>query len=346
MDRSITELAFVCPVCNGPLEARSGDRLRCPGDGFEVAREGGIWRFLAPEGAAELDRFLADYRRLRQDEGWGADDPAYYRALPFRDLTGRHPEIWRIRAASYRRLSERLLAGGGRRVADLGAGNCWLSWRLAEAGHQVAAVDLSDDAADGLGAASFYPEGTDFVRLQAAFDRVPLADGTLDVAVFNGSLHYSTGVRRTLAEARRLVGPSGRIAILDTPVYRLRASGERMLEERRCAWRERYGPGFGALPAEGFLTRRRLRRLGRDLGLRFRLHPLPLGWRWHLAPFAALALGRREPARFPLIVGRPIEGRRAASGAAPPSRPGAGRAGLSPADSCDQNASTTTERSA
>ncbi len=77
-----------------------------------------------------------------------------------------------------------------------------------------------------------------------------------------------------------------------------------MLDERQESWRQRYGPGFGAFETAGFLTRRRLKRLGSELGLRWRMVPLSLGWRWHLGPLAALFLGRREPARFPLIVGR------------------------------------------
>ncbi len=322
--------SLVCPSCRRPLAEMANDRLRCSDDGFEVTRDGGIWHFLSTKQASGVDPFLDDYRRLRRDEGWTVGAAAYYRALPFHDATGRHTEIWRIRAASYELLCRHVppeggkrnvppeggkrnvppeggkrnnLTAGRQRVADLGAGNCWLSWRLAEAGHSVAAVDLSNDPADGLGTAVAYPE-VRFLRLQASFDRVPFAEGELDVAVFNGSLHYSTDLRATLAEARRLVSPGGQIVIMDSPVYRRARSGERMLQERQEDWQDRYGAGFGAFPAEGFLTRRRLRRLGAALDIEWRFYPLPLGWRWHLAPLAALALGRREPARFPLIVGR------------------------------------------
>ena len=38
------------------------------------------------------------------------------------------------------------------RVLDVGAGNSWLSHRLASFGHQVVAVDRLDDELDGLGA--------------------------------------------------------------------------------------------------------------------------------------------------------------------------------------------------
>ncbi len=302
---SVPSLAFACPACRGPLEEAAPGRLRCAACALDFRRRDGIWRFLTARDAAGSDRFLADYRRLRRDEGWGADNPAYYRALPLRDVTGRHADVWRIRAASYELLRRRLLAGGRRRrIADLGAGNGWLSWRLAAAGHAVAAVDLSDDPRDGLGAAEAYSAGTDFLRLQASFDRVPLGDGGLDLAIWNGAFHYSGDPRRTLAEARRLLRPGGRAVIMDSPVYRLKASGERMVRQRQRAWRERYGDDFRGFPAEGFLTRRRLRELGAEAGWRFEVHPLPLGWRWRLGPLAALALGRREPARFPLIVGR------------------------------------------
>ena len=189
-------------------------------------------------------------------------------------------------------------------VADLGAGNCWLSWRLAEAGHLVTAVDLSVDPVDGLGAARAYGEPLGFDRIQATFDDVPLADESLDLVVFNGSLHYSANLSRTLGEASRLLGPRGVVVIIDSPVYRSAASGERMLRERHEAWRDLYGDDFGAEPAEGYLTRRRLHELGAGLGWDWRLHPLPLGWRWHLRPLFDVLRGRREPARFPLIVGR------------------------------------------
>ena len=309
MDSSASLPTFACPICRQPLVRLSDHRFHCPGDGVNLARADGIWRFSTSRREADVERFLAEYQRLRLDEGWGSNDDAYYRALPFHDTSGRHTEIWRIRAASYEQLRRVVLpeAGERLRIADLGAGNCWLSWRLAEAGHSVAAIDLSDDPVDGLGAATAYPTA-DFLRIQTTFDQVPFDDGELDLAIFNGSLHYSTQVHRTLAGARRLIRRGGRIVIMDSPVYRRAHSGERMLQERRQDWRERYGPDFGLFPTEGFLTRGRLRRLGAALGVSWRMHSLPLGWRWRLGPLiAAIALGRREPARFPLIVSRPLD---------------------------------------
>ncbi len=303
-NNATTDLSLVCPRCHGPLKHVSDDRRSCSDDGAELARRDGIWSYRADEPAAALDTFRADYRRLRQDEGWGASDAAYYRALPFQDITGRHAEIWRIRAASYELLIRKVL-NGQRRIVDLGAGNCWLSWRLATQEHTVSAVDLSNDAIDGLAAAEAYPE-IRFLRLQTTFDQVPFSDGTFDLAVFNGSFHYASDPTRTLHEARRLLRTGGQVVIMDTPVYRFARSGQQMLQERSQDWQRRYGPTFGASQTVGFLTRGHLHRLGKSLGIHWQVYALPLGWRWRLAPFFALARSRREPARFPLIVGRSI----------------------------------------
>lgn len=305
------DFGLVCPACFGPLEEMGPNLLLCRSDLTSYHRQAGVWRFLSTGEEPGAARFLEDYKRLRSDEGWGSEDPEYYRGLPYEDLSGRHPEVWRIRAASFEVLRQRVLSetcalGQGARIADLGAGNCWLSWRLSVAGHRVVAVDVSGDARDGLGAGHQYGGSPDFLRLQAGFDEVPLADSSIDLAIFNGSLHYSNDYLRTLSEASRMIRPDGCIVIMDTPMYRWRASGERMLEERRQIWRDGYGPDFAAELTEGFLTRSRLHELGAALGWSWRIHRLPLGLRWRCKPLVEVLRGRREPARFPLLVGRRI----------------------------------------
>src|SRR5690349_10617608 len=124
-----------------------------------------------------IAQFAREYRAVRRAEGWGSADPSYYRALPYQDLTARFPEIWRIRACSFDVFVANVLRPieqrqGSLDVVDLGAGSAWLSYRLSQRGHRVAAVDLLDDALDGLGAIrSYAPKVRPIV---AEFDRLPL----------------------------------------------------------------------------------------------------------------------------------------------------------------------------
>ena len=102
-------------------------------------------------------RFLEDYRIIRSAEGRGSRESAYYRALPYRDLTGRNSAQWAIRGKSYRYFESRILsqlernAGRELDVLDLGAGNCWMSYRLSLRKHRPVALDIFTDVMDGLG---------------------------------------------------------------------------------------------------------------------------------------------------------------------------------------------------
>jgi SAM-dependent methyltransferase len=254
-------------------------------------------------------RFAREYATVRRAEGWGSRDAAYYRALPYSDLSGRFERIWRIRARSFELFVEAVLRpleaarpNAALLVADLGAGNGWLAYRLAQRGHHLMAIDLLLDPLDGLGAARHYDAR--FSPVQAEFDHLPLADGTLDLALFNASLHYSPDYAVTLREALRVLRPDGRLVILDSPLYRRAASGQRMLRERQARFVRDYGFASDALGSEGYLSSQRLQQLAAELGVQWRVLEPRRTWR---AAFGQrlqwLRLGR-EPAQFPVIVGR------------------------------------------
>ena len=130
---TLPPLVFSCLECGTTLERISPDQLRCPSDGARYQRQEGIWRFLLPARERALAQFMRDYETVRRGEGRGDTGSAYYRALPFRDLSGRFTADWAIRAASFRALTDRLLAaweknlGRGGVVLDLGAGCGWLA---------------------------------------------------------------------------------------------------------------------------------------------------------------------------------------------------------------------------
>lgn len=316
---------FTCPICRGALDQAGPDGWRCPADALTFAREEGIWRFLPPDRAAVYAPFLRDYTAIRDAEGYGYDDPARYRRLPDADPADPLAWQWRMRAASFASLRREVIAREETRrdannsssfallrvpsrdisclrVLDLGAGVGWLSNQMARLGHAPCAVDLNLDPRDGLGAARHY--GGDWPRLQAEFDRLPLADRQADLVIYNASLHYSAEYRTTLAEALRVLRPGGQIAIMDSPIYRSAASGRQMIAERQSAFARNYGTRSDALPNVGYLTWAMLAELGRDLGLRWRIIRPWYGWRWALRPWRARMARRREPSTFALLVAR------------------------------------------
>jgi SAM-dependent methyltransferase len=251
-----------------------------------------------------LAQFVREYTTVRHAEGWGSRDAAYYRALPYRDLSGRHSDVWRIRARSYATFLANVLKPLEQHtleILDLGAGNGWLAYRLAQRGHSVIGIDVLDDALDGLRATRQY--APDVRAVLAEFDRLPIPDGSADLAIFNAALHYSTDYRRTLAEVLRVLRPRGTLVILDSPMYSDPTSGLRMVQERETRFMASYGFASNALPCEHFLTPSRLHELGDALGLTWQMYQPRLDARTTVARMIGGLRARREPARFPVIAG-------------------------------------------
>jgi SAM-dependent methyltransferase len=301
---------FICPRCRTQLDRTSDDRFTCPKDGLEFWNVDGIWRFLLPESEAHYNRFIADYESIRRAERRGSDSASYYRALPFKDLNHQRSSDWAIRARSFNVLVKNVLTRlqvpleRALKILDLGAGNGWLSNRLAAQGDRVFAVDLLVNEQDGLGARKHYENR--FTPLQAEFNHLPIMDGFADAVIFNASFHYSENYVETLREALRVLSMKGLVVIMDSPVYRRGASGEKMVEERETQFRTKYGLASDALQSENYLTYARLQDLAHELNITWKRITPFYGFRWVLRPLVAKLIRRREPAKFHLIVGRKI----------------------------------------
>ena len=299
---------FICPRCQTPLDRTSDDRFTCPKDGLEFWKVDGIWRFLLPESEAHYNRFIADYELIRRAEGRGSDSANYYRALPFKDLNNQRSSDWTIRARSFNVLVKNVLTRlqvpleRSLKILDLGAGNGWLSNRLAAQGDRVFAVDLLVNEQDGLGAWKNYEHA--FTPLQAEFNHLPIMDGFADAVIFNASFHYSENYAETFREALRVISTKGLVVIMDSPVYRRGASGEKMVVERETQFQAKYGLASDALQSENYLTYTRLQDLAHELNIAWKKITPFYGFRWMLRPLVAKLLRRREPAKFHLIVGR------------------------------------------
>lgn len=315
---SDSELWLRCSECSasiGRISDRDDDsfaaRIECDCCGALTQKMNGVWRMLSHRQRARFAQFKQDYEEIRRFEGRGSKDPAFYLALPFADLTGNFADQWRIRARSYRFFERQILPrleqhhGDSFRVLDIGAGNGWLSYRLALNGHRPVALDLCSNSYDGLGAARHYATVLPqfFARFEAEMDYLPFDDAQFDVAIYNASFHYSTDYERTLRETLRCLRPGGSILIIDSPTYRHPGSGEKMRSERRDYFESRFGRRGDSLPTGDFLTPHIMQHLS-NLGVRWTRHLAWYGVRWWLRPAIARLRRRRESSQFYIYEGR------------------------------------------
>jgi SAM-dependent methyltransferase len=311
------EVRLQCPRCRGwigclPHTNLIDTVLVCSDCCLKLSSEGGIWRALLPEHASHFSRFISDYEFIRAAEGRGSADAEYYLALPYGDLSGNNSQQWIIRARTFRYIERHILPSLSSenrkrlRILDLGAGNGWMSYRLALAGHAPVAVDLLINDRDGLGAAIHYQKqlAVLFPRVQAELDVLPLMDDAFDLVIFNASFHYSEDYEKTIAEALRCTRTGGTILIADTPWYSNEASGQQMMIERRASFTQRYGFASDELKSLEFLTDQRLQRLEACFGLRWQSHTPSYGMRWFMRPLLARVQGRREPSQFRIFTAR------------------------------------------
>jgi SAM-dependent methyltransferase len=298
-----------CPACGcrmpdidvgGPLH------VTCPACGFVMSEVNGILRALTPASATRFERFVRDYEVVREKEGWGSQTPDYYLALPFKDLTSRHSWIWRIRARTLLYLQNHLLPklesthSSGCRILDIGAGNGWLSYRLAKQGFYPIAVDLLDNDLDGLGAARHYLAHLPrrFPRFQADMDHLPFESGQFDIAIFNASFHYSSDYEKTLREVLRCVRRPGMVVVADSPFYWREESGKQMLEERRTTFERQFGVRSDSNHSREYMTPGILNLLAERMAIQWNVCKPWYGLGWALRPLKARLLRRREPSKF------------------------------------------------
>ncbi len=100
-------------------------------------------------------------------------------------------------------------------VADLGAGEGTLSQLLAKRARKVIAIDISERMIE-VGAQLAKDHG--FTNLEfrlGDLEEPPIADSSIDLAVFSQALHHANSPQKAIAAARRILRPGGRVVILD-----------------------------------------------------------------------------------------------------------------------------------
>lgn len=130
-------------------------------------------------------------------------------------------------------------------IADLGAGEGTFAQLLAQRAERVIAVDNSGKMVE-FGAELARTHGISNLEYRLGdLEEVPIEDGAVDVAFLSQALHHAPHPDRAIAEAKRILKPGGRIAVLD------------LLRHQFAEAREMYADlwlGFTELEMQGLLT--------------------------------------------------------------------------------------------
>jgi ArsR family transcriptional regulator len=123
------------------------------------------------------------------------------------------------------------------RVADLGCGEGYLSIEAARWASRVVAVDRSALVLKRAKGLARRRRVSNVTWKRGELEKLPIRDGSVDVALLSQALHHAQDPATAIAEAVRITTPGGRVLVLD-----LRTHGEEWvrakLGDRRLGFRD------------------------------------------------------------------------------------------------------------
>ncbi len=100
-------------------------------------------------------------------------------------------------------------------VADLGCGEGYLTIEAARWASMVIAVDRSTLVLRRARALARRRRVSNVVWKKGELEKLPIKDGSVDVAMLSQALHHAQDPARAVAEAARIAAPDGRVLVLD-----------------------------------------------------------------------------------------------------------------------------------
>ena len=113
------------------------------------------------------------------------------------------------------------------KVADLGCGEGYLAIEAARWASRVIAVDRSDLVLQRARALAHRRRVSNVIWKKGELEKLPIKDGSIDVAMLSQALHHAHNPARAIAEAARVTVPGGRVLVLD-----LRAHSEEWVRSK------------------------------------------------------------------------------------------------------------------
>jgi ArsR family transcriptional regulator len=100
-------------------------------------------------------------------------------------------------------------------VVDIGCGEGYLTIEAAQWARHVTAVDRSPDVLARAKALAARRRVTNVTWKRGDMEKLPLGDGSVDLAVLSQALHHASDPAVAVAEAARVVRQGGRVLVLD-----------------------------------------------------------------------------------------------------------------------------------
>ena len=100
-------------------------------------------------------------------------------------------------------------------IADLGAGEGLVSQLLAQRAEHVVCVDNSPKMVEFGSELAKKNEIVNLTYKLGDIEKVPLADGSVDLALLSQALHHAQHPQQAVAEACRILKPGGQLIVLD-----------------------------------------------------------------------------------------------------------------------------------
>jgi SAM-dependent methyltransferase len=100
-------------------------------------------------------------------------------------------------------------------AADIGCGEGYLTLEIARWARSVVGIDRSDDVLERAKEMAARRQVGNVEWKKGDLARLPLRDGSVDLALLSQSLHHASDPERAVAEAVRALRPGGRLLILE-----------------------------------------------------------------------------------------------------------------------------------
>jgi len=101
------------------------------------------------------------------------------------------------------------------KVADLGCGEGYLTIEAARWASRVIAVDRSEAVLHRARSLARRRRVSNVIWKKGELEKLPMKDGSVDVAMLSQALHHAHDPARAVAEAARVTAPGGRVLLLD-----------------------------------------------------------------------------------------------------------------------------------